>query len=255
MKQNFVIAAIVITFGSSAVAQTPGRPDVHTVSGIASGTLAKASLQDTTYFIEVDEMPKPVGGMMAMARNVRYPDSAKKDTVEGTVYVEAFLDEKGAVVKTTIVKGVRSDLDQAAQAAVQSTKFTPGKQKGKPVRVRISIPIRFRLSPDEKPSSLPPPGPVRRPTIMTEARFEKLQRSIVYPEIAVRAGIEGMVQVQVLFRNRSISQVNVLRGLGAGCDEAVIRAVATYDFSQDPLYERYADNGSVTVTVHFVLPK
>ncbi|MBI2619411.1 MAG: energy transducer TonB [Ignavibacteriales bacterium] len=97
------------------------------------------------YFVAVEDLPEPVGGIAAIQAAVVYPEIAKRAGVEGTVYVEAFVDEGGNVTRTTVVKGIGAGCDEAAQSAVMKTKFKPGKQRGKPVKVRMSIPIRFRL--------------------------------------------------------------------------------------------------------------
>jgi protein TonB len=100
---------------------------------------------EETYFVAVEELPEPIGGIAAIQAAVVYPEIAKRAGVEGTVFVEAFVDENGNVTRTQVVKGIGAGCDEAAMAAVQKTKFKPGKQRGKPVRVRMSIPIRFRL--------------------------------------------------------------------------------------------------------------
>jgi protein TonB len=101
---------------------------------------------EEVYFVAVEDLPEPVGGIAAIQSAVVYPEIAKRAGVEGTVYVEAFVDESGNVTRTSVVKGIGAGCDEAAQAAVSKTKFKPGKQRGKPVKVRMSIPIRFRLS-------------------------------------------------------------------------------------------------------------
>lgn len=100
---------------------------------------------EEVYFVAVEDLPEPIGGIAAIQRAVVYPEIAKRAGVEGTVFVEAFVDETGAVTRTNIVKGIGAGCDEAAKAAVAKTKFKPGKQRGKPVKVRMSIPIRFRL--------------------------------------------------------------------------------------------------------------
>ncbi len=97
------------------------------------------------YFVAVEDLPEPVGGIAAIQAAVVYPEIAKRAGVEGTVYVEAFVDESGIVTRTSVVKGIGAGCDEAAQSAVMKTRFKPGKQRGKPVKVRMSIPIRFRL--------------------------------------------------------------------------------------------------------------
>ncbi len=98
-----------------------------------------------TYFVAVEELPEPIGGIAAIQARVVYPEIAKRAGVEGTVFIEAFVDENGNVTRTAVVRGIGAGCDEAAMAAVQATKFKPGKQRGKPVKVRMSIPIRFRL--------------------------------------------------------------------------------------------------------------
>lgn len=100
---------------------------------------------DEVYFVAVEDLPEPIGGIAAIQRAVVYPEIAKRAGVEGTVYVEAFVDESGTVTKAIVVKGIGAGCDEAAVDAVKKVKFRPGKQRGKAVKVRMSIPIRFRL--------------------------------------------------------------------------------------------------------------
>jgi len=97
------------------------------------------------YFIAVDEMPKPIGGIAGIQKKIVYPEAAKKAGLEGRVYVKAYIDENGNVVHSEILKSAGSILDSAALKAVEETKFIPGKQRGKPVKVQVAIPIIFRL--------------------------------------------------------------------------------------------------------------
>ncbi len=105
----------------------------------------KQEEEEEVYFVAVEDLPEPIGGIAAIQRAVVYPEIAKRAGVEGTVYIEAFVDESGTVTRTLVVKGIGAGCDEAAQEAVMKTKFKPGKQRGKPVKVRMSIPIRFRL--------------------------------------------------------------------------------------------------------------
>jgi len=98
------------------------------------------------YFVAVEEMPEPIGGIEAIQSKIVYPEIAKRAGVEGKVYVLAFVDESGDVTKAVILKGVGAGLDEAALTAVKATKFKPGKQRGKPVKVQVSIPIVFKLN-------------------------------------------------------------------------------------------------------------
>jgi len=98
-----------------------------------------------TYFVAVEEMPEPIGGIKAIQEKITYPEIAKRAGVEGKVYILAFVDEEGNVTKTQVIKGIGAGCDEAALDAVKKTKFKPGKQRGKPVKVQVSIPIVFKL--------------------------------------------------------------------------------------------------------------
>lgn len=98
------------------------------------------------YFVAVEEMPELIGGLQAIMARLQYPEIAKRAGVQGRVYVLAFVNEKGEVVRAEVQRGIGAGCDEEAVRAVLSAKFKPGLQRGKPVKVRISIPIRFELS-------------------------------------------------------------------------------------------------------------
>ena len=76
----------------------------------------------------------------------RYPEIAQEAGIEGVVVVQAFIDEKGRVKETLILKGVpNTGLDEAAMEAIRKTRFRPAKQRERSVGVWISIPVNFRL--------------------------------------------------------------------------------------------------------------
>ncbi len=97
------------------------------------------------YFVAVEEMPEPIGGIKAIQEKIVYPEIAKRAGVEGKVYVLAFVDENGTVTNAKILKGLGAGCDEAALNAILKTKFKPGKQRGVPVKVQVSIPIVFKL--------------------------------------------------------------------------------------------------------------
>lgn len=102
--------------------------------------------EDIQYFEVVEDMPEPIGGIEAIQKKIVYPEIAKRAGVEGRVYILAFVDENGNVTKTEVLKGIGAGCDEAAEKAVRETKFKPGKQRGKPVRVKVAVPIIFRLN-------------------------------------------------------------------------------------------------------------
>ncbi len=96
-------------------------------------------------FVSVEQLPQPVGGIAAIQKKIIYPEIAKRAGVQGRVFVEVFVDENGNVFDAKIVKGIGAGCDEAALKAVLATKFIPGKQRDKPVKVKMTIPVVFKL--------------------------------------------------------------------------------------------------------------
>ncbi len=103
------------------------------------------NIDDDIIFEAVEEMPAIIGGIKAIQKKVHYTEIARRASIEGTVYIEATIDKNGNVMDAIVKKGLGGGLNEEALKAVQSTKFNPGKQRGKPVNVRIVIPIKFVL--------------------------------------------------------------------------------------------------------------
>lgn len=100
---------------------------------------------NSTVFVIVQRMPKLIGGIAKLQSKVRYPKLAKEAGIEGKVYVKFIINEKGQVVNPRIIRGIGGGCDDAALKAVKTAKFTPGLQRGKPVKVWYTIPIVFKL--------------------------------------------------------------------------------------------------------------
>lgn len=96
-------------------------------------------------FRAVEEMPALVGGLAALYEHIVYPEAARRAGLEGRVVVQFVVDAEGRVTEASVLRGVHPLLDEAALAAVRSATFTPGRQRGKAVRVRMSLPVVFSL--------------------------------------------------------------------------------------------------------------
>ena len=96
-------------------------------------------------FVIVEQMPELIGGIAAIQKLVRYPEIALRAGVEGRVFVEFIVDEKGNVTDPHILRGIGGGCDEEAIRAVSTAKFKPGRQRGKAVRVKYVIPIHFTL--------------------------------------------------------------------------------------------------------------
>ncbi|HEX9659799.1 MAG TPA: energy transducer TonB, partial [Rhodothermales bacterium] len=97
-------------------------------------------------FIIVEDDPKPIGGMEAILQRLEYPEIARKAGIEGRVTVEFVVEPDGSVSNAHVVKGIGGGCDEAAVKAITETPFTPGMQRRKPVRVRMWMPVVFRIA-------------------------------------------------------------------------------------------------------------
>jgi protein TonB len=102
-------------------------------------------LNDTTFYVATEIMPEPEGGIPGIQSKVHYTQEALNAKIEGKIYIIAYIDETGTVVKTKIIKGLGYGLDEAAAYAVLHTKFSPGMHRDRPIKMQVSIPIVFKL--------------------------------------------------------------------------------------------------------------
>ena len=104
-------------------------------------------------FMIVEDMPELLPntqeGLKQLVQQIQYPAIAKKAGVEGRVFVQFVVDEEGNVTTPFVQKGVHEALDAEALRVAETLKFKPGKQRGEPVKVKMSLPITFRLDDGE----------------------------------------------------------------------------------------------------------
>jgi TonB family protein len=101
---------------------------------------------DPAYYMNVEVMPEPIGGMNTIYKKLVYPEDAKKNKIEGTVKILAFIEKDGEVSAAQVVQGIGYGCDESARLAVYYTRFKPGLQKGKRVKVQMIVPIEFKLN-------------------------------------------------------------------------------------------------------------
>jgi len=136
--------------GSRTTDKGTGSGD-GTGTGNASGTSIglppspKPKVEEI-YLVAVDEMPEPIGGIQKIISQIVYPTEAKRNGISGTVFVLAFVDENGSVRKTLLTKGIGGGCDEAALRVISASRFKPGKNKGRYVKVQIQIPVPFKLN-------------------------------------------------------------------------------------------------------------
>ena len=96
-------------------------------------------------FEVVENPPELIGGLAALQERVVYPEMAIMAGIEGRVTVQFVVDERGRVIDPVILRSPSDILSQAAIDAVLASQFKPGLQRGRPVRVRYAVPVKFEL--------------------------------------------------------------------------------------------------------------
>ncbi len=109
-------------------------------------------IEEEEVFYIVEDMPTFNGGDPAtefrkyIAQNLRYPEIAAENGISGRVIIQFAIDKVGQVVDANIVRSVDPALDKEAKRVVMSSpKWTPGRQRGKAVKVLFTFPINFVL--------------------------------------------------------------------------------------------------------------
>jgi protein TonB len=112
--------------------------------------IEEKDVEDEGTFKIVEEMPSYPGGdkglLTYIANNTVYPRVAKDHGITGVVWVSYVVDKKGNIVNVQVARSAHPILDKEAVRVVKSIKgYKAGKQRGRPVKVEFTVPIRFEL--------------------------------------------------------------------------------------------------------------
>lgn len=99
----------------------------------------------------VEVWPEYKGGIKAfysfVFKHIKYPNSARRMRIEGKVFLKFVVDKDGSVTQSEIIKGIDNSCDnEALRVLNMSPKWKPGKQRGKPVMVKMILPITYKLA-------------------------------------------------------------------------------------------------------------
>ena len=116
----------------------------------AQAQVQKGNTAPQDVFDVVEEMPQYPGGMQAMLsflqENITYPKDAQEKKISGRVLVTFVVEKDGSISNVETVKSVFPSLDEEAVRIVKGMpNWKPGKQNGKVVRVKYTLPISFSL--------------------------------------------------------------------------------------------------------------
>ncbi|MBX2915880.1 MAG: energy transducer TonB [Cyclobacteriaceae bacterium] len=116
--------------------------------GIDSATLLPEPTEEPLIAPEV--APVPEGGFEGfykfVGQNLKYPKRARHTNTQGKVFVEFVIDKNGQVTDMKVIKGIGNGCDEEAMRVLALTKWQPGRQRGRPVKVRMTMPLNFVLN-------------------------------------------------------------------------------------------------------------
>ena len=140
---------VVVGYASNGVGAPSGDSDKKVVA-VVDIPKVKETPQEKVIFQVVEEMPQFPGGMgeamKFLAKNMKYPVAAQQAKIEGRVIVQFVVEKDGSVSDVKVMRGVNSELDaEAIRVVSMMPKWIPGKQRGKAVAVKYTMPIMFRL--------------------------------------------------------------------------------------------------------------
>lgn len=141
-----VIAAVVLLSCGTAMAQKVQSK--QRTNGVQK---TEKVVQKTEKVYDVAEVPPSFpGGPGAMlswiSSHIQYPAIAKENNISGRVVVQLIVEKDGSVSNVNVVRSVDPSLDNEAVRVISSMpKWTPGKHKGSPVRVKYTLPVAFKL--------------------------------------------------------------------------------------------------------------
>ena len=135
MKKLILLVALALFCSTSAMAQTV--------------------VEDDAIFLVVENEPEFPGGEDSLyayiARNIKYPEAAKKEKIEGRVFVTFVVEKDGQVSSVKLLRDIGGGCGQEAIRVVKSMpKWKPGTQRGKPVRFQFNMPVSFGLQDEYK---------------------------------------------------------------------------------------------------------
>lgn len=211
------------------------------------------STADDEIYEVVENMPRfPNGGMQALMQylneSIRYPEAATKTGVQGRVTVQFIVDKDGSIDDVKILRSVNPDLDaEAIRVIKMMPRWEPGTHKGKPVRVKYTVPVMFRLTPEpvEKIDEMivvgyrTPDAPVTGdvyevvdkmpefPGGMT-GLMQYLSKNVKYPADAHAKGIQGRIVVSVIVNTKGkATNATIVQSVSPSLDAEALRVAGT----------------------------
>jgi len=188
--------------------------------------------------------------MEFIGKNLKYPKEARDASIEGTAVASFTVNTDGSLSDVTIVRSIGGGTDEEVKRVIGlMPKWIPAQQEGVAVKSEMKLPIKFKLSAGDSPASASSgeetfkvveemprfPGKdcedgslsmVEKKQCAGKAMLEFIYKGIKYPKEASQKGIMGTVVVSfIVDKSGKIRDAAIVRSIGGGCDEEVLRLV------------------------------
>jgi TonB family protein len=254
-------------YGQTGVVEAsppPVQASYGTTSPEAAGDQGEKEI-----FTSVEQMPEFPGGNARLnsyiAQSIRYPEAARKASIQGRVVVQFVVSKTGEITNATVVRDIGGGCGKEALRVVTAMpKWGPGKQNGKAVNVHYTLPVNFFLEEEKRtePVAVVAPPPETRPgrTSYANANVQEnpefpgdinafLKKNLRYPAAAKAKGIEGRVILQfVIDKDGTLKDIVIRKDIGGGCGEEAARVVKMM-----PRWKPAKQNGA-PVKIFYTLP-
>ncbi len=237
-----VLPAVRNTYLGQVVVTAMGIPENRTSNYETAVT--KSTGQSINDFASVDVLPEFEGGMNGwgeyLQQNLKYPDAAKNNKIEGRVILAFVVLKDGSITDIKVLRSLGSGLDEeAVRVVAQSPKWKPGLSGGRPVNVAYTMPIFFQLGQPVTNLTVNPKPPLSAgvadfSTVEVLPEFaggmggwaRYLSLNLKYPQQARDKKTTGRVILSfIVEKDGSLSDIKVLRGIGDGADEEAVRVL------------------------------
>ena len=188
------ISSVKVNDLASIVKAEEAKSVEKSLGQMVLNTDSVSPVKEKQIFQVVEEMPEYPGGMEEcmkfLGNSIKYPAEARKNGIQGRVVVTFVVTDEGDIQDPVVVKGVDPLLDaEAIRVISMMPKWNPGKQRGKAVNVKYTLPVSFRLSSSENNPLIVVDGEVKGndPELMKNYTPENIQSmTVVKGDKAIR---------------------------------------------------------------------
>ncbi len=288
LKYLAVLPALALLFLAFSFTQKNGASLTAPETAVVTDTLPEGEV-----FKVVEEMPRFPGCeeitdaaertkcaqtkmLEFIFKNIKYPDEARKNGVEGMSVVKFIVEKDGSISEAEIARSIGSGCDEEVLKVVYlMPNWIPGKQRGRTVRTQFMLPVKFKLDAEapknenkatqaEETFKVVEQMPVfagcataeDKDACSKEKLFAFIIDNLKYPEAAQKTGVEGMVVIKfVVGKDGSVRNAEAVKSIGGGCDEEALRVVNAMPKWEPGIQRGRAVAVEMALPFKFALPK